>query len=71
MSDYINIGKFVSAFGLTGELVLKHALGKKTIFKEIEVLFVEQLLPSFAQEFQPLSKLLFHFEKKRVKKECT
>lgn len=56
MSDYINIGKFVSAFGLTGELVLKHALGKKTIFKEGEVLFIEQLKSSYLPYFIQSSK---------------
>jgi 16S rRNA processing protein RimM len=56
MSDYINIGKFVSAFGLTGEVVLKHALGKKTIFKEIEVFFIEQLKGSYLPYFIESSK---------------
>jgi 16S rRNA processing protein RimM len=56
MNDYINIGKFVSAFGLTGELILKHALGKKTVFKEIEVLFVEQLKDSYLPYFIQYSK---------------
>jgi 16S rRNA processing protein RimM len=56
MSDYINIGKFVSAFGLTGELVLKHALGKKTIFKEVEALFIEQLKGSYLPYFIQSSK---------------
>jgi 16S rRNA processing protein RimM len=60
MSEYINIGKFVAAFGLTGELVLKHMLGKKTIFKEGEVIFLEELkgayLPYFIQSSKEKSK---------------
>ena len=56
MSDYINIGKFVSAFGLTGELVLKHALGKKTIFKGGDALFIEQLKGSYLPYFIQSSK---------------
>ncbi len=56
MNDYINIGKLVSAFGLTGELVLKHALGKKTTFKEGEVLFIEQIKYSYLPYFIQSSK---------------
>ena len=56
MSDYINIGRFVAAFGLTGELVLKHGLGKKAVFKEGEALFVEQLKSSYLPYFIQSSK---------------
>jgi len=42
MSDYIHIGKLVASFGLKGDLILNHELGKKTPFKGIEVLFVEE-----------------------------
>jgi 16S rRNA processing protein RimM len=33
MTEYFKIGRFVSTFGLKGELVLKHNLGKKTSLK--------------------------------------
>jgi 16S rRNA processing protein RimM len=56
MNDFINIGKFVSAFGLTGEILLKHALGKKTVFKEAEVIFVEQFKGSYLPYFIQSSK---------------
>jgi len=56
MSEYINIGKFVAAFGLTGELVLKHMLGKKTIFKEGETIFMEELKSSYLPYFILSSK---------------
>lgn len=56
MSDYINIGKLVSTFGLTGELVLKHALGKKTIFKDAEAIFIEQFKGSYLPYFVQSSK---------------
>ena len=60
MNEYINIGKFVGAFGLTGELVLKHMLGKNTIFKEGEPIFIEELkaayLPYFIQSSRAKSK---------------
>ncbi|HRH60535.1 MAG TPA: ribosome maturation factor RimM [Chitinophagaceae bacterium] len=54
MSDLVNIGKFVATSGLKGELVLKHSLGKKNTFKNIEALFVEDTagsqLPYFIKE---------------------
>lgn len=53
MSDHISIGKFVATFGIAGELVLKHVLGKKTNLKGVEVLFTEEgkgnYLPWFIQ----------------------
>lgn len=56
MSEYINIGKFVAAFGLTGELILKHALGKKITFKEGEILFIEDKKTSYLPYFIQTSK---------------
>lgn len=41
MIDTISIGKFVATFGLQGEMILKHALGRKTDFKGLSVLFIE------------------------------
>lgn len=40
--DYIHIGKIVASFGVKGELILVHALNKKTALKGIEAVFVEQ-----------------------------
>lgn len=52
--NYNTLGKFVAAFGLKGELILLHTLGKKTSLKGLEVLFIEikkdELLPYFIQE---------------------
>jgi 16S rRNA processing protein RimM len=42
MTEYFKIGKFVSVFGLKGELILKHSLGKKTAFKGLQALFIEE-----------------------------
>ena len=42
MSAYIHIGKIVAAHGLKGELVIKHSLGKRTNFKNAQVIFIEQ-----------------------------
>ena len=53
VKNYRSIGKIVSSFGLKGELILEHHLGKKTSLKGLEVLFIEQnkdeMLPYFIQ----------------------
>ena len=53
MTEYFKIGKFVAAFGLKGELLLKHSLGKKTALKGLQAIFIEErknsLLPWFIQ----------------------
>ena len=49
--DYVQIGKMVATFGVNGELILQHALEKKSTFKGVEALFVEEtkgnLIPYF------------------------
>ncbi|TCJ13317.1 16S rRNA processing protein RimM [Flaviaesturariibacter flavus] len=42
MTEYFKIGKLVAVFGLKGELILKHSLGKKTALKGLVALFVEE-----------------------------
>ncbi|HTQ64199.1 MAG TPA: ribosome maturation factor RimM [Puia sp.] len=53
VSNYRNIGKLVSVFGLKGELIIHHHLGKKTSLKGLEVIFIEdkkdEMLPYFIQ----------------------
>jgi 16S rRNA processing protein RimM len=54
MSDnYRNIGKLVAVFGLQGELVLQHRLGKKTALKGLKTIFIEErgeeMLPWFIE----------------------
>ncbi len=56
MSEYIHIGKLVASFGLKGELILKHELGKKTPFKGVEILFIEELKGSYLPYFIELAK---------------
>jgi 16S rRNA processing protein RimM len=51
MTEYFKIGKFVTVFGLTGELILKHSLGKKTGLKGLKALFVEEKKNSFIPWF--------------------
>jgi len=51
--EYFKIGKFVAAFGVKGELILYHNLGKKTSLKGLKAIFIEEkknsLLPWFVQ----------------------
>lgn len=53
MTNYCSIGKFVATFGVSGELVLRHHLGKKTSLKGLESFFIEkqkdELLPYFIE----------------------
>ncbi|HYJ63769.1 MAG TPA: 16S rRNA processing protein RimM [Parafilimonas sp.] len=41
MDEHIHIGKLIATVGLQGEVILKHVLGKKIVFKQGEVLFIE------------------------------
>jgi 16S rRNA processing protein RimM len=41
LSEYIHIGKLAAAHGLSGEIILKHVLGKRTDFKDVEAIFIE------------------------------
>ena len=51
MTEYFKIGKFVGAYGLKGELVLKHELGKKTSLKSLRTIFIEEKKDSFLPWF--------------------
>jgi 16S rRNA processing protein RimM len=57
MTEYFNIGKFVATFGLKGELVLKHTLGKKTSLKGLTAVFVEEKKESFLPWFIESTKI--------------
>jgi len=50
-TNYRNIGKLVAVFGLQGELILQHNLGKKTSLKGLRAIFLEdkkeEMLPWF------------------------
>lgn len=52
-TEYRNIGKLVAVFGLQGELVLQHRLGKKTGLKGLKTIFIEdkkdEMLPWFVE----------------------
>lgn len=51
MPQYFKIGKFAASYGLNGELVLQHALGKKTTLKGLETVFIEQTKDNFIPYF--------------------
>jgi 16S rRNA processing protein RimM len=57
MTEYFKIGKLVSTFGLKGELVLKHNLGKKTSLKGLKTLFIEERKESFVPWFIETAKI--------------
>ncbi len=62
MNEYINIGKIVASFGLKGEVILKHALGKKTVLHNIETIFLEMSKGSYLPYFVETSKAKDHEE---------
>ncbi|MFI5152037.1 MAG: ribosome maturation factor RimM [Chitinophagales bacterium] len=51
MKNFRNIGKLVSVFGLQGEFILQHHLGKKSSLKGLDAIFLEEkkdeLIPYF------------------------
>jgi 16S rRNA processing protein RimM len=55
-NSYRNIGKIVSAFGLKGEMIALHHLGKKITVSKIKLIFLEQkkdeLLPYFIEQIR-------------------
>lgn len=57
MTEYFKIGKLVSAFGLKGELILKHNLGKKTALKGLQAIFIEERKSSFIPYFIETAKI--------------
>ena len=57
MPEYYKMGKIVAVFGLKGELVLKHTLGKKTSLKGLTALFIEEKKQSFIPWFIESAKI--------------
>lgn len=51
MNQYFKIGKLAASFGLKGEVVLQHSLGKKTSLKGLETIFVEEGTDNFMPYF--------------------
>lgn len=57
MTEYFKIGKLVAAFGLKGDLIMVHNLGKKTSLKGLQALFVEERKSSFIPWFIETTKI--------------
>jgi len=51
VEEYFKIGKFVAAFGINGQLILQHELGKKTSLKGLQAIFIEEKKKSFLPWF--------------------
>jgi len=51
MNNYFSIGRMVATFGLQGELVLRHSLGKRSALKGVEAIFLEERKNSFIPYF--------------------
>ena len=57
MAEYFKIGKLVAAFGVSGQLILLHELGKKTSLKDLKALFIEDKKNSFLPWFVESTKI--------------
>lgn len=57
MNQYFKIGKLAATFGVDGQLVLEHNLGKKTSLKGLETIFVEEKKDSFLPYFISSTKI--------------
>jgi len=57
MTEYFKIGKIVAGFGLKGEVILKHNLGKKTSLKGLQTIFIEERKQSFLPWFIESAKI--------------
>jgi 16S rRNA processing protein RimM len=57
MTEYFKIGKLAGTFGVKGELVLQHKLGKKTALKGLNAIFLEERKESFIPWFVQHTKI--------------
>ncbi|MDP4285992.1 MAG: ribosome maturation factor RimM [Bacteroidota bacterium] len=57
MNQYFKIGKLVATFGVQGQLVLEHCLGKKTSLKGLETIFIEEKNNTFLPYFITAAKI--------------
>ena len=57
MNQYFKIGKLAASTGLKGELILQHSLGKKTSFKGLDTIFLEEKKDSFIPYFIQSTKI--------------
>lgn len=57
MIQYYKAGKLVAVYGLKGELLLKHELGKKSSLKNVKTVFIEDKKDSFLPWFVESAKI--------------
>lgn len=57
MNNYFKIGKLAATFGVLGQVVLEHSLGKKTLLKGLETIFIEEKKGSFLPYFIASAKI--------------
>ncbi len=57
MNEYFKIGKIAATFGVQGQLVLQHNLGKKTSLNGLETIFIEEKNDSFLPYFTTATKI--------------
>lgn len=57
MNNYFKVGKFVATYGLKGEIVLLHSLGKKTTLKNLNTMYLEEKTDSFIPYFIESTKI--------------
>jgi len=66
MTDYVHIGKIVAPHGVSGQIILEHALGKPIHFKGIDALFVEKnegsFIPYFIQSATAKTDTISHLQ---------
>ena len=66
MTDYVHIGKIVAPHGVSGQVILEHALGKPIHFKGIDALFVEKnegsFIPYFIQSATAKTDTITHLQ---------
>jgi 16S rRNA processing protein RimM len=57
VTEYFKIGKIVAAFGVNGQMILQHELGKKTSLKDLQAIFIEDKKSSFLPWFIQATKI--------------
>jgi 16S rRNA processing protein RimM len=62
MTKYNSIGKIVATYGLQGQVVLHHKLGKKSSLKGLEAIFIEDKKNEMLPYFIETSKIKNHEE---------
>lgn len=51
MNQYFKVGKLAATFGVEGQLILQHSLGKKSSLEDLETFFIEEKKDSFLPYF--------------------